>query len=136
MNDDLYKGGPQGTLCWPDNPWNITGKTYILKNLDNIILFRSEYTATSIIKYSPYIDNKFILENVSHTSKRQHIKVINLNPSTEISWDIFMPKYNQLIMDRYIDEFFLIRQITEHHKNLTILGILSVAIITLQIIPY
>ena len=41
--------------------------------------------------------------------------MINLKLSAEINKVIHMPKYNQLLMDRYSDMIFLIRQFSEPH---------------------
>ena len=52
MNDHLTKDAPQEILFQPDDPWIPTEKDtkpYILENLDNIKLSRSQYIATSII---------------------------------------------------------------------------------------
>ena len=80
MNNHLSKGAPQETLCQPDDPW-ITNekdiKPYILKHLNNIKLSTSQYIATSIINYGPYMDNLITLEHFTHTLHRQLINAIN-----------------------------------------------------------
>ena len=92
-------------------------KLYILEHLNNFKLLRSKHFAASIINYDPYIDNKFTLEYSTYNFNRQIINVINSKPSVEISKDILMSKYNQLLMDKYSDTTFLIRQITKQHQK-------------------
>ena len=73
MNDHLTKDTPQQTLLQPDDPWITTEsdvKPYILEPSDNIKLSRSQYIATSIIKYDPYIDNMFTLKNLAYALHR------------------------------------------------------------------
>ena len=43
-------------------------------------LSRSQYIATSINKYGPYINNMFVLEDFAPNFHRQFINVINSNP--------------------------------------------------------
>ena len=66
MNANLTKDASQETL---DDPW-ITNekdtKLYLLEHLDNIKLPRSQYIATSIINYGPYIDNMFALVDFAY----------------------------------------------------------------------
>ena len=66
MNNHLTEDEPQETLFQPNNVWLTAEKgtkLYILAHLDNIILSRSQYIATSIMNYGPYIDNLFALVN-------------------------------------------------------------------------
>ena len=55
-------------------------KPYILEPLDNIKLSRSQYSATSIINYSPYIDKMFALKNFAYTLCRQLSTVVTSKP--------------------------------------------------------
>ena len=59
MNKHFAKNASQKTIFLPDTTW-ITNekdtKPYILEQSDNIKLLRSQYIATSIIKYGPYFD--------------------------------------------------------------------------------
>ena len=59
MNYHLTKDAPQETLFQPNDPWiknEKDTKLYILKHSDNTKLSRSQYIATYIINYGPYID--------------------------------------------------------------------------------
>ena len=79
MNDHLNKDAPQQTLLQPDDPWITTEsdvKPYILEPFNNIKLSRSQYIATSIINYGPYIDNMFALEYFAYALCRQLSTVI------------------------------------------------------------
>ena len=51
-------------------------KPYILEPLDNIKLSRSQYIATSIINYGPYIDNMFAVKDFVYALCRQLSTVI------------------------------------------------------------
>ena len=60
INNHLNKDAPQQTLLQPDDPWipiKSDVQPYILEPLDNIKLSRSQYNATSIINYGPYIEH-------------------------------------------------------------------------------
>ena len=112
MNDYLTKNVPQQTLFQPDDPCianNKDTKPYILEHLDNIKLSTSQYIATSIFNYGPYVDNTFTLQNAVYTICRHLIKVINLKPPMKLNQDILMSKYNKLQLDSYSDTIFLIR---------------------------
>ena len=43
----------------------------------------------------------FALENFANTFCQHLVKVINLKLPTEINKEILMPKYNQIVIDRY-----------------------------------
>ena len=73
---------------------------------------RSQYVATSIIKYSSNVNNMFALENYTHNFCRHSLNVTQFKAPAEINEDILIPKYNELLMDRYSNMAFLIRQIT------------------------
>ena len=45
------------------------------------------------------------------------VKVINMKLLTPINKDIFIPKYNQLLIVGYSDTVFLIRQMTKQHQQ-------------------
>ena len=94
MNDHLTKDASQQTLLQPDDPWinaKSDFKPYILEHLDNIKLSRSQYIATSIINYGPYIDNMFAFENFAYAICRQLSTVISSNPSS-LPHDLLIPR--------------------------------------------
>ena len=112
--------------CTPRNPipicvpWTITvrnSEQYILEHLNTIQLSRSQYIAISIVKCGPYIDSMFALENFICTFCGQFINIINSNIPAKINQDILMPKHNQLLVDRYIDIVFPIREIQKQHQK-------------------
>ena len=56
-----------------------------------------------VISYGLYVDNISALENIVYTFCRQLVNASNSNVPTEVGKHIFMPKYKQLILDRYSD---------------------------------
>ena len=110
---------PQQTLLQPDDPWITTEsdiKPYILETLDDIKLSRSQYPATSIINYGPYIDNIFALENFIYALHRQLSRVKTSKPQSLVHNPLIL-RYDKLLHDRYSDIVFLIEQITKQHYN-------------------
>ena len=108
MNDYLTKDVPQQTLLQPDDPWMTTEsdvKPYILEPLDNIKLFRSQYIATSIINYGPYIGNMFAIENFAYALCRQ-LSTIITSKHPSLAHDPLIPRYDKLLHNRYIDICF------------------------------
>ena len=57
--------------------------------------------ATSIIKYDPSIEKMFALRNFPQNSHEQLVNVINLRPPTEIYKETLMPKFNEILKDKY-----------------------------------
>ena len=57
------------------------------------------------------------IENLAYNFCRKLISLINSNFPTEFNTDVLMPKYNKILLDRYNDTTFLLRQITEQHQN-------------------
>ena len=100
-----------------NDPWTThkkDAKSFIIEHLK---ISRSQYIAIFVINHGQYIDNMFTLENFAYTSYRQLINVINSNLPMELNGDIILPKYSQLLMDRYSDTTFLIRQIIKQHEK-------------------
>ena len=65
---------------------------------------------------APYIDNMFPLK-ISLAPSTELARAITSNPPTELTNDQLMPKYNQLLKDRYTDTIFLLRQVTKQHSK-------------------
>ena len=120
LNNQLTKDVPQEALFQPNNPWIWNKKDtnpYILKQLDNIKLSRSQFIATFIINHGPYMGNMFSIENFHHTFVTKFINETSSKHPSEISKDVFMPKHNQILMDRYCDTTYLIRQLSKQHQK-------------------
>ena len=67
MNHHLKEGESQETLFKPIDSWitvNANTKSYIVEELNSIKLSHFHYSAISIIKYGPIIDNIFSLQNL------------------------------------------------------------------------
>ena len=91
---------------------------YMLEHQDNIKLSRYQYIATSVINYCLHVDNMFSLENFTHNFCNQLTDVVNSSTPTRHKKDILMPKYNQILLDRYNETTFLLQKITKLHQKL------------------
>ena len=120
MNEHLTKDTPQETLFKHNDPW-ITSeedtKPYILGHLDNMKLSRSQYIATSSISYGQYTENMFALEAFPHDFCIKLINIINSKTLARLNKDILIPRYNQILLDRYSDATFILRQTTKQHQK-------------------
>ena len=79
MNKHLTKAAPLETLLQPDSPWvsvETDVKPYSPALLGNIKLSQSQYIATSVINYDPYIDDMFALDNFTYAFCRQLVNII------------------------------------------------------------
>ena len=103
MNTHQTKDVPQQTLLQHDDPWMTTEsdvKPYILEPLDIIKSSSSQYIATSIINYGPYIDN--IL----------HLKILPMHsadnfPPPSLAHNPLIPRYDKHLHNRYSDILIL-----------------------------
>ena len=61
----------------------------------------------------------FVLENFTYAFCRQLVRVITLQPPTELTHEppVFMIMYKQLLQERYGDTVFLLRQISKQHSK-------------------
>ena len=78
----LIKDATQETLFQLDDNWitNEDTKPYIPKYVDNIKLSRSQYIATFIINFCPYVDNMVALETSSTPSADSLSDILIENP--------------------------------------------------------
>ena len=89
-------------LLTPD-PWmtvDTKTKPYIVEQLNNIKLSRSQYIATSIIKYGGYIENLFAMQNSNCKFYQQPMNILALGPLQKYS-ETIIPKYKKIPNGRY-----------------------------------
>ena len=95
MKSHLTKDDPQETLLQPDDSLNTAekeNKPYISKYLNSRKLSWSLCIATCIIKYCPYIEDIFALQNFHQTFLQQLVTLFNSGLATEIYKEPLMLK--------------------------------------------
>ena len=83
LNNQLMKDQSHEILFKPNDYLTTAdkdNKPNILEHLNNVKLSSFQYIPTSTIKYSPYIENMFVLENFAYKLHQHLVKVINSRP--------------------------------------------------------